>query len=745
MHRRLRQTVPALLAAAALTLAATGGDASAAAGPDGSNRGAGPAAEPGPPTIRADRMDARTRALLRTDPTAHVDATGRVYYVDRAVPAWARASAAATRTPAAPYPYGQTFTLHSKPGSAHTIYLDFDGTQVAGTAWNASGLPAGNVVGWDPSGDGFTTFSTQEQDVIQSVWQRVAEDYAPFDVDVTTQDPGDAVLATAYGTRALVTQDAGAWQALCNQQCGGIAYIDVFDLSSGGGHAYYQPAFVFTGGSGDDAKGIAEALSHEVGHNMGLHHDGTSSQGYYEGHADWAPIMGAAYYQPVTQWSHGEYANANNPGEDDVAVIGTATAGLRSDEAGDTVAAAAPLPTGTAFITSRTDLDLYQVGHCSGAVTVAASPAPTSPDLDIALTLLDTAGSTVASADPLSARTSDDVATGLAATISTTVGSGQYLVRVDGVGTGSPVTGYNDYGSLGAYTLAVTGCSSGSTAPSVPTAVSAVRDGSGTATLSWSAPVDDGGSPVTSYDVQLDSGGWTSVGTAASHQFTGLGSGAHTLAVRAVNAVGPGPAAQATLSAVTTTPSSVQGLQGSAAASGVVTVSWDAPASDGGSPITGYEVQIGGDVRSLGPDVRSATVTGLPRGQTATIVVRAVNAAGPGPDSSVDVAVPAARPGAPTIGRASSGPRGGALTAVARWSAPSVTGGAAITGYQVYAYRLGARGQVVATYTGPTLAASARAVELRVPRAGKYRFAVRAANPVGWGARSARSNAVTAR
>jgi hypothetical protein len=34
-----------------------------------------------------------------------------------------------------------------------------------------------------------------------------------------------------------------------------------------------------------------EAASHEIGHNMGLYHDGDQSTPYYEGHGIWAPIM----------------------------------------------------------------------------------------------------------------------------------------------------------------------------------------------------------------------------------------------------------------------------------------------------------------------------------------------------------------------------------------------------------------------------------------------------------------------
>jgi hypothetical protein len=87
-------------------------------------------------------------------------------------------------------------------------------------------------------------------------------------------------------------------------------------------------------------KYIAEAISHEVGHNLGLNHDGTSTQGYYTGQGSgatgWAPIMGVGYYQPLSQWSKGEYPGANN-NEDDLSIITNSNNGFgyRSDDAGN--------------------------------------------------------------------------------------------------------------------------------------------------------------------------------------------------------------------------------------------------------------------------------------------------------------------------------------------------------------------------------------------------------------------------
>ena len=89
-------------------------------------------------------------------------------------------------------------------------------------------------------------------------------------------------------------------------------------------------------------------------------------------------------------------------------------------------------------------------------MTITATPASTSPDLDIALTLRGS-GKTIASANPPSGSTSGDVATGMDASITTTLSSGTYTVRIDGVGSGSPLdTGYSDYASVGAYTVSLT-------------------------------------------------------------------------------------------------------------------------------------------------------------------------------------------------------------------------------------------------------------------------------------------------
>jgi hypothetical protein len=102
-------------------------------------------------------------------------------------------------------------------------------------------------------------------------------------------------------------------------------------------------------------------------------------------------------------------------------------------------------------------------------------------------------------------------------------------------------------------------------------------------------------------------------------------------------------------------------------------------------------------------------------------------------------------PSAPRILAAVSGAARRPVTATARWKVPLATGGKAVTRYQVVALRLGKNGQVLAkTYSG-RVAASKRSLKMTLPRAGSYRFQVRAYNAVGWSRWSARSTKVSGR
>jgi hypothetical protein len=288
----------------------------------------------------------------------------------------------------------------------------------------------------------------------------VAEDYAPFDVDVTTQEPSAAAIDRSgsadqqYGTRVVV--DPGTWyQSGCG--CGGVAYVGVYDNTSK--HSYYQPALVFTKGVGTGAKNIAEAAAHEAGHNVGLSHDGTASVGYYAGHGAWAPIMGVGYSKAISQWSKGEYSGANNK-EDDFAVIGQNGLALRADDHGNGTGTATTLTLGTSvkgIYASDADVDVFRIDLKAGTFKFAANAAATGADLDIKLQLLNSSGAVVATANPAAGQSSAATPTGLSASISRQVAAGRYFLKVVNTGYGNALnTGYSTYGSRGAYTVRVT-------------------------------------------------------------------------------------------------------------------------------------------------------------------------------------------------------------------------------------------------------------------------------------------------
>lgn len=407
------------------------------------------------------------REHLTEDETLYVDSTDKLLYVE---PANVGPTAVADSTFDPSIPRENAFLLNSRPEATRVIFLDFDGHMLSGTAWNGSTGGDCYAEPFSADADG-TTFTDAERDTIISVWKRVSEDYAMFDVNVTTQDPGYAAINRAsnsdanFGTRLLVTKsttpcpDGATLYANACGSCGGVAYVGVYGLT-GSTHDYYQPALVFQNGVGSGAKSITEAASHEVGHNIGLSHDGTSTLGYYSGHGSWAPIMGVGYSKAITQWSRGEYSGANNT-QDDFVIAGNNGLPLRSDDHGNTSGTATALQgtpaTVDGVISTRTDVDAFTVNASDGPATFTAIPAPVSPNLDIKMELRNSAGDLVASDDPACGSTNGDSATGLGASISTTLTAGTYTILIDGVGCADPLsTGYSDYASLGNYRLTST-------------------------------------------------------------------------------------------------------------------------------------------------------------------------------------------------------------------------------------------------------------------------------------------------
>ncbi|MCX6397183.1 MAG: putative Ig domain-containing protein [Propionibacteriales bacterium] len=402
----------------------------------------------------------------QSDRSLWLDRCGSAFYVDAGPSAGERSAAvgtmgaatAAAGLPLAGVPLADTFTLESKPGSARTIYLDFNGETVTGTAWNNTYGATITAEPYSIDTTVSTAFSDAELTEIQKAWQTVAEDYAPYDVNVTLKDPGTAAIDRTsssdlvYGTRAVITNGGVVYDG-CG--CGGVAYVGVFN-TTGSNHMFYQPAWVFSNGTTKNGKYIGEATSHEIGHNFGLNHDGTSTAGYYSGSSPWAPIMGASYSQPISQWSKGQYPDANNT-QDDVTQIATGAA-YRADE--DATGAVA-LGNGAALngvVTKETDADSYSF-VAAGSTTVTVANGSPFPDLDVQLRVLDANGAQVALVNPTATRVSAVQASGLNASYTftaPTAGAG-FTAEIRGAGQGTvPNAGaYSTYGSLGTYQVSL--------------------------------------------------------------------------------------------------------------------------------------------------------------------------------------------------------------------------------------------------------------------------------------------------
>jgi hypothetical protein len=368
--------------------------------------------------------------------------------------------------PVSPFPSQLVF--HSRPGAPNVLYINFTGETVTGTQWNTvvgrTSIPA---LAFSTDSD-FSTFSDSEQVVIKRVWQRMAEDYAPFDIDVTTERPATFTPRTAM---ALITRKTDANGALNPYDtAGGVAYINVFGSSS---YATYRPAWIYHDNLSNNESYIAEAASHEIGHNLGLSHDGASSE-YYGGHGSgdtsWGPLMGTGYNRNVSQWSKGEYDQATNT-QDDLATI-AGKISYRTDDHGNTPASATALtisggtdivsttiendpananPANKGVLERNTDVDIFSFVTGNGPVRLAVNPwimpaGTRGGNLDLLIELYNDSGNLLASNNP---------ATQTTALIETTLAEGRYYLHVRNSGAGTPLvsppSGYTVYGSIGQY------------------------------------------------------------------------------------------------------------------------------------------------------------------------------------------------------------------------------------------------------------------------------------------------------
>ncbi len=244
-----------------------------------------------------------------------------------------------------------------------------------------------------------------------------------------------------------------------------------------------------------------------------------------------------------------------------------------------------------------------------------------------------------------------------------------------------------------------------STVPGAPTSPSAIATSATKIDLSWTAPSNNGGYPITGYKIEYKKGTGSylplvsnTANTTTSYSHTGLTTGSsYTYKISAISSIGTSTASSEVSATPTTTsaptvPSAPTGLTATAASATQINLSWTAP-SNGGAAITGYKIEYkagSGSYSVLVANTASTSTTyshtGLAADTAYTYKISAVNSVGTGTASSEASATPTATSQPSTV----TAPGSPSLTATAAsatqinlsWTAPS-NGGAAITGYKI--------------------------------------------------------------
>lgn len=333
----------------------------------------------------------------------------------------------------------QVPVLSSHPSATAVIFLDFDGHTVNGTSWNYAGPIFCGASGMN---------STQ----ITQVFNRVAEDYRPFNVNVTT-DSTKYLAAPANRRMRVILTVSYEWYG----SAGGVAFVNSFTWGDD------TPCFVFTSLLNYNAKNISEAASHEAGHTLGLYHQArydancVKQSDYHSGSGTgeigWAPIMGVGYYQNLTLWNSGPNPYGCNNIQNDLTVITTNNGfGFRTDDH----TASFPTATNATFVNNQftvsgvisqnTDMDLFKFTQpTNGRFQLSAIPynvgtGNAGSNLDLQVTLFSSSQTQLNVFNP---------GTLLSSVIDTILNAGTYYLRVEGKGNMYAP----NYASLGSYSL----------------------------------------------------------------------------------------------------------------------------------------------------------------------------------------------------------------------------------------------------------------------------------------------------
>jgi hypothetical protein len=310
------------------------------------------------------------------------------------------------------------------------ILLDFDGQLVSGTSWNYNG-----DINCSPA-----NLTLAEMD---EIFNRVSNDYSPFNITVTTNQAVYDAANPYKRTRVLITE---TYQWYGNG-AGGVSFIGSFTWGDN------TPCFVFSLLLNYNVKNIAEAVSHEAGHTLGLYHQATydanciktSDYNYGQGTGEtgWAPIMGVGYYENETLWHNGANPYGCSTFQDDVAIISAAVGGTKADDYSNTTTNAALL-TGTmnGLINNSNDVDFFYVDN-STTKNISLTPFSVGANnaganLDLVLKIYSSTGALLSTIDDPNILN-----------VTTTLNPGKYYLAV--ATTANQYAG--KYGMLGRYNI----------------------------------------------------------------------------------------------------------------------------------------------------------------------------------------------------------------------------------------------------------------------------------------------------
>lgn len=348
--------------------------------------------------------------------------------------------------------------LQSLPGSSAVVYLDFDGEKVSNTQWNQTKLAGGKTI--DAKKQNYTSAD------IKNIWKEVSEDFMPFTINVTTDR---SVYNSAPQNSRMMCIFTSSWEWYLSRRIGGVAKLNSFDNNRN------DPCWVFNYG----VRIAAITASHEVGHTLGLSHDGRKASGsstaetYYNGHNNWGTIMGGAKTRTIAQWSKGEYNRANNQQNDLAQIVTNKNVNYKEDDHSNARSGATNIIVETngnildakndGVIERNNDKDYFKFVTGEGQVKIEVKPASYATNLNVQCKLLDANGNQVDVSSP---------GNSFAGTMTNNLKAGTYYVEIDGVGDGSNATvGFTGYSSLGYYSI------SGKIITSVPKDCNGVSNG----------------------------------------------------------------------------------------------------------------------------------------------------------------------------------------------------------------------------------------------------------------------------